>query len=410
VLKRSMFDSPELPGVDAVYINRLRDGETLFESEDEENEKEELQERPRNPFISYECDEGKESPVKVRHDMFRPDSGGDKANVDDDGGKFAKGQLLDQDGVPVQPVRLLAPPIVHKTPRSEPVKRKYNPDESVIRIDDFLAKRAKVKKGPIGDQTLARLAAPHGTPVVKMKKHILNRRRVDVPFNIVKCFQKTEEVNSNLVGPLMSGWVAKEDTDLVLINPPRLREMLLYERLLSSHVLPSERMSEPMTIFPGLLNKELAEVAINMFTNTRQCPAKITDRRITFNGFSLGLYQVAGAGGAQNTFTLKLEARCPAIQYYGVEDLVEILKLVRDCKGDSVKDTRPAKVREYLAGEATRMSRELPEDMDREGVEELFVGRKEVMGKGGNTCLHGKEIIRTLCSYKMDGEEEDEEY
>jgi hypothetical protein len=76
-------------------------------------------------------------------------------------------------------------------------------------------------------------------------------------------------------------------------------------------------------------------------------------------------------------------------------------QLVRDNKGDSVKDTRPAKVREYLAGEATRMSRELPVEMDREGVEELLAGRKEVVGVG-NTCRHDKEIVRTHYSYRSE--------
>jgi len=405
VLKQSMFDSPELPGVDAVYINRLRDGEELFDDYEVDDYIDD-KERPRNPFIKYECDEGEETPVKIRQDVLRPGSKGDKTTDDGIGEKFAKGQLVDQDGSTMQPVKLFAPPNFPRTPRSEPVKRKYNPDESVIRIDDFLAKRAKTKKGPIGDQTLARIAAPQGTPVMKVKKHILSRRRVDVPFNISKCFQKTNEVTSNLVGPLMSGWVAKDDSDLMLIYPPRMREMLLYERLLSSHVLPSEKLAEPMTIYPGLLNKELAGVAISMFTNTRQCPAKITDRRITFNGFSLGLYQVAGTGGTASGFSLKLEAKCPSIQYFGVDDLVEILKQVLDKQGDSVKATRPAKVREYLAGEATRMSRELPVEMDREGVEDLLTGRKEIVG-AGNTCLHGKEMMRIICSYRK---EEGEEY
>merc|ERR1712173_111280 len=38
VLKQSMFDSPELPGVDAVYINMLKDGDVgdLFDDYDME--------------------------------------------------------------------------------------------------------------------------------------------------------------------------------------------------------------------------------------------------------------------------------------------------------------------------------------------------------------------------------------
>merc|ERR1719228_1597209 len=317
----------------------------MFESEEEEeNDEDDNKEKPRNPFINYECDEGRISPVQVRNDKFKP---ANKSDVEV-GDAFAKGHIVDENGAPVQPVKLLAPPENRKVVRSEPVKRKYNPEESVIKIDDFLAQRAKARKGPIGDVTLGRLAAPNGTPIMKVKQHLLSRRKVDVPFNIDKCFQTNECKPSNLVGPLMSGWVVKDDSDLVLIYPPRLKEMILYERLLSSHMLPSENLPEPMTVYPGLLSLELAHVALNMFTNTWQCPAKITDRRITFNGFSLGLYKIVGATDP-NLFTLKLEAKCPLIQYYGVEDLIEILKLVRDCKVDSVKDTRPSKVKKYLA-------------------------------------------------------------
>jgi len=398
VLRKSMFDSPELPGVDAVYINMLKDGDggELFDDYDLD-EPLLKKERPRNPFISYECEEGSESPVKAES-RHVPTANGDHVDVGD---KFAKGQLLDQQGSIMQPVKLLPPPSIDRTPRSEPVKRKYNPDESVIKIDDFLAKRAKTRKGCVGDQTLAGLAAPYGTPVLKVKKHILNRARVDIPFNIAKCLQKTEEVPSTVVGPLMSGWVAKDEDDLVLIFPPRIREMLLYERLLTSHVLPSEKISEPVTIFPGLLSKELAEVAISMFTNTRQCPAKITDRRITYNGFSVGLYHVAGN---PSSYTLKLEARCPLIQYIGVEDLVEILRLVRDQQIDSVRDTRPGKVKEYLAGEASRMSKEVSAEMDRDAMEDMLVGWKDMIG-AGNTCLHGKEILRSIGNFRKGKEE-----
>jgi len=402
VLKQSMFDSPELPGVDAVYINRLKDGDDgeLFDDYDVDEPIVE-KERPKNPFINYECDEGNETPVKVHSRNLKPDANGDGNFLTMDvGDKFAKGQLLDQKGSTMQPVKLFPPPDLHETPRSDPVKRKYNPDESVVKIDDFLAKRAKTKKGPIGDQTLARIAAPDGTPIMKVKKHILNRHRVDVPFRIEKCFQNTEESSSNLVGPLMSGWVAKDVDDLSLIFPPRMREMLLYERLLSSHVLPSERLPEPTTIYPGLLSDELAEVAISMFTNIRQCPIKITDRRITYNGFCLGLYHRAG-DGHKVSYTIKLEGRCPVIQYVGVEDLVEILKLVRDQQRDSVRDTRPKKVMEYLAGEATRMSKEFSVDIDKDGMEDLLAGWKGIIGTG-NTCLHGREILRSICNYRKE--------
>ena len=56
-----MFHSPELPGVDAVYLNRIKAGE-FTELEESEEEEEEVPERkkPRHPFINYECEETEE--------------------------------------------------------------------------------------------------------------------------------------------------------------------------------------------------------------------------------------------------------------------------------------------------------------------------------------------------------------
>ena len=113
-----------------------------------------------------------------------------------------------------------------------------------------------------------------------------------------------------------------DELEIMLLSPSRLREMVLYERLLSSHILPSEKISEPIILYPGLLNEKLAEVAINMFTNKRQCPSKITDRRITFNGFSIGLYNVSEHEESGMSFTLKLESKCPVIKFIGVDEIV----------------------------------------------------------------------------------------
>jgi len=279
-------------------------------------------------------------------------------------------------------------------------KRKLQADESVIRIDEFLSKRQKIKKGPIGDLTLAHVAAPDGTPIIKTKKHIMSRKRLDIPFDIKRCFQKNGCSNKAIIGPLLSGWVVKDDKDLALINPPRIREMVLYDRLLSSHVLPSEKLPEPITVYPGIICKELADVAVNMFTNTKHCPVKVTDRRITFNGFSLALYNIANPQ-ATDSFSLKLEGKCPLIQYIGVDDLIEILKLSKDSSGDCVKTTRPRKVKEYLATEATRMSRELPSEIDMDALENLLSDMNRIL-KNTNTCLHGKSIVTTLSTYNAD--------
>ena len=120
--------------------------------------------------------------------------------------------------------------------------------------------------------------------------------------------------------------------------PPRVRETILYERLMASHVMPCEKMAEPVVVHPGLLSEDEARTALGLFTNTRRCPAKITDRRITHNGFMLGLYSVAGHdGGDSQAFTIRLEGTCPLLARYDVSDLRELLGRVASCQEDSVR-------------------------------------------------------------------------
>ena len=166
--------------------------------------------------------------------------------------------------------------------------------------------------------------------------------------------------------------------------------------------MPCERLSEPLVVFPGLLTEGEARTALKMFTNRRQCPAKITDRRITHNGLMLGLYHVAAShnGDELSSFTMRLEGVCPLLPHYGLSDLREVLELVRLAGAeDSVKRSRPAKVRNYLASEATRLAAAMTEgELDTEAVEEMMVSRREVLGTSVLTCVHDKPLMKLLCT------------
>ena len=204
----------------------------------------------------------------------------------------------------------------------------------------------------------------------------------------------------HVVGRLQEGWVVQDRGDVWLMFPPRLRETILYERLMTSHVMPCERMAEPVVVWPGLLSEEEAETAVKMFTNTRKCPAQVTDRRVTHNGFMLGLYHVAGQDGDDTgSFTLRLEGTCPLLSNYNVSDLRELLGLVNRCREDSVRRTRPSKVREYLTKEATRLAGTMAVgEMDSQAVEEMMVSRREVLGTSVVSCIHGKPLMKLICA------------
>ena len=137
-----------------------------------------------------------------------------------------------------------------------------------------------------------------------------------------------------------------------------------------------------------------------MFTNNRRCPAKITDRRVTHNGFMLGLYQTAGHNGDDmGSFTIRLEGKCPLLPHCGVSDLTELLGLVGRSKEDSVRRTRPSKVREYLSKEATRLAGTMTaRELDCQAVEEMMISKREILGTSYTSCVHGKPLMKFICS------------
>ena len=386
VLRPDMFVSPDLPGVDAVYINRLKQGEFPEPEEDEEVEEVVERERRRHPFINDECeeaergteyDESDESLLNMNTPSRLFPSAGNERDTSEKSVKLVK----------------LNPPKTNKLNRSLSVKRNNTElDESFQKIDEFI----KSKRARLGSDS-----STGQTEVVD--KVFRDRRRVNVPFNISKCSPDSDspEPARHVVARFQSGWIVQDQGDVWLMFPPRLRERILYERLMRSHVMPSEKMSDPLVVFPGLLTEEEARTALALFTNKRQCPAKITDRRITHNGFMLGLYHVAGHNEEElSSFTIKLEAVCPLLPHHGLSDLREVLSLVRLAGlEDSVRRSRPSKVRNYLATEATRLAAAMTEgELDTKAVEEMMVSRREVLGTSVLTCVHDKPLMKLLCT------------
>ena len=78
-----------------------------------------------------------------------------------------------------------------------------------------------------------------------------------------------------------------------------------------------EKLKEPLNLYPGILSEDQAKTVVKMYTNTKRCPAMITDRRMTYNGFLIGLYHGSSLDTSQDeqdddtvSFRLKLESKC----------------------------------------------------------------------------------------------------
>ena len=273
---RSMFSSPSPPGVDALYVNTLKErpGEEPEEDEQEYGHGQERR-RARNPFIDDECQVGHND----EDDMIEEAS---------ETTKFARGTLEDSQGNKLEPVVLAPPP-----PRSlssyppnadyKPGKRKKACEDANVKIDQFLAKRLKTKLCPVGDRTLAALAL--GETVVVEKTHMGRVKKVqEVKFNMHNLCMKVKEPVDPLVGPLGPGWVVRQASTLALLCPTRLRETFLLQRMMGHHVLRSERRRQAEVLELG---PRLEEVARAMVVNTARCPAMLTDRRMTHNGLEV---------------------------------------------------------------------------------------------------------------------------
>ena len=389
VLKSSMFQEPDLPGVDAVYVNRLKDGDfpDLDQAEDDiedvEDDKEGSGKEHRNPFIQFECEE---EGVNEFVSPLKP-----LQTVVNNSGDTPK---------PVKLMKLNPPPF-----KSPSVKRKRDLDESVTRIDSFLQNH-KSRKVETNNESLKSFASPDETvehEEVNLTRHP-NRRRVNTSFNIDKCLSDSiHDTKSNIVTQFSSGYIVKEESELYLMYPPRLREMILFQRLMDNHQMPMEKLKEPMNLYPGILSEDQAKTVVKMYTNNKRCPAMITDRRMTYNGFLIGLYHGSSLDTSHDDqdnvgFRLKLESKCSLIPFYGVDDLIEIIKLVEHDNEDRVKNCRAAKVRDYLSKEATKLSGDMPPPTDIDAVQQLLESGKQILGTS-TTCFHGRTFMKPLTNH-----------
>ena len=359
VLKEEMFMSPALPGVDAVYVNRLKDGdfpEHSVAEEVEEDEDDERRDKPRNPFIQYECeDDGEDASSEKNHSLVVHNYAENSMNMSAHDNSHEVSKDI--------PQLKLNPPKEAKLTKATPVKRKYEFDKSVTKIDTFLeSRKVKVRKTDCEDEKTARDR--------ERKRKIQNRRKINISFNKDKCGRKfdDEESINDVVAPWKSGWIVKDGSELFLLHPPGLRQAVLLERLLAGHKLPCEPRASSLQL---QLTPDLAQAAAQLQTSG----GRVTDQRLAGNGF-----QVAAAGSS-----LTLESWCPLLPELGLPDLMEVLASIRDDAEVSLRGCRPARVRDYLAGEAARLRRDMPANYDRDTVAELLGSGRAVLGRAARS-------------------------
>uniref|UniRef100_A0A3P8S0M9 PMS1 homolog 1, mismatch repair system component n=1 Tax=Amphiprion percula TaxID=161767 RepID=A0A3P8S0M9_AMPPE len=192
-----------------------------------------------------------------------------------------------------------------------------------------------------------------------------------------------------------SAWVILCGQRLMLLNPFRVEEALLFKRLLENNILPAVSLQNPIQLTDGILGgAEYAEALCNMEKHSPELngAALFSDPRLVANGFKIKLTP----GLASPERHLEVTAMADCVPFLGVEDLREILTAVLHKKARTVQECRPLKVTNYLQGEAVRLARQLPTNLSREDVEETLVRMEQQLGETNRTCIHGRPFLQHL--------------
>uniref|UniRef100_A0A3B4Y8I8 PMS1 homolog 1, mismatch repair system component n=1 Tax=Seriola lalandi dorsalis TaxID=1841481 RepID=A0A3B4Y8I8_SERLL len=192
-----------------------------------------------------------------------------------------------------------------------------------------------------------------------------------------------------------SAWVILCGQRLMLLNPFRVEEALLFKRLLENNILPAESLQNPIQLTDGSLGgAEYTDALCNMEKQSPELNGQtfFSDPRLVANGFKIKLSP--GLSSAERHLEVTAMADC--VPFLGVEDLREILTAVLHRKARTVQECRPLKVTNYLQGEAVRLARQLPTNLSREDVEETLLRMEQQLGEKSQTCIHGRPFVQHL--------------
>lgn len=230
---------------------------------------------------------------------------------------------------------------------------------------------------------------------------------VQIPFsmeNLKKNFEKHKEVElenkdelcliHNLKFP--DAWLITSKTEIMLLNPYRVEEALLFRRLLENHQLPAQPLEKPIILTESLFNgSHYLEILYKMTADDQRYyngSTYLSDPRLVANGFKIKM--IPGVSVAENYWEIEGMANC--LPFYGVVDLKEILNAIVNKNAKEVYECRPRKVISYLEGEAVRLSRQLPMYLPKEDIQDIIYRMKHQFGNEIKGCVHGRPFFHHL--------------
>ncbi|XP_054418542.1 PMS1 protein homolog 1 isoform X2 [Pteronotus mesoamericanus] len=133
------------------------------------------------------------------------------------------------------------------------------------------------------------------------KKKNQNSKIVQIPFSMEN-FKKNFEKHKNfelegkdelcLIHSLKfpDAWLITSKTEVMLLNPYRVEEALLFKRLLENHKLPAEPLEKPIILTESLFSgSHYLEILYNMTADDQRSSGStyLSDPRLTANGFKI---------------------------------------------------------------------------------------------------------------------------
>ncbi|XP_048201047.1 PMS1 protein homolog 1 isoform X2 [Perognathus longimembris pacificus] len=238
------------------------------------------------------------------------------------------------------------------------------------------------------------------------KKRSENIKIIEIPFsmeNLKINFEKQKEFDveeqdelcliHNLRFP--DAWLVASKTEIMLLNPYRVEEALLFKRLLENHELPAEPLDQPIILTESLFNgSHYLEILCKMASDDQRCGGwtYLSDARLTANGFKIKL--IPGVSVTESY--LEIEAMANCLPFYGVTDLKEILNAILNKNAKEIYECRPRKVIHYLEGEAVRLSRQLPMYLPKEDIKNIIHRMKHQFANEIKGCVHGRPFFHHL--------------
>uniref|UniRef100_A0A673YKG6 PMS1 homolog 1, mismatch repair system component n=1 Tax=Salmo trutta TaxID=8032 RepID=A0A673YKG6_SALTR len=271
--------------------------------------------------------------------------------------------------------------LVSPLSRPQGQKRKVLPSNQPVLDQLFFSQPQKKRSpGPKPSQPL-----PFSVVTLRQRLHCLSFQSSPRPQGL------------RLVNRLasQSAWVVLCGRKLMLLNPFRVEEALLFKRLLENNILPAASLQNPIQLTDSILGG--AEYTQALSTMEKGSPelrgmAVFSDPRLVANGFQITLTP----GSSSTERHLEVTAMADCVPFLGMEDLREILTAVLHRNAKTVQECRPLKVTNYLQGEAVRLARQLPVNLAKEDVEDTLSRMQQQLEETSQACIHGQAFFHHL--------------